>query len=243
MTAHPPPTYDDGLELVGRPPVFPPPDFPVYGFDESWAGPRWLEFLQGQPGRPLREIWLAHGWSPSPEASRPWARVGTFPAERYVRLMSGRYGDAARTVATAAVFDLMNRTSPVLPEQQRRRYWEAAMQVEAQAEDYVRWPTANWRVDGRSVQARIAWWAGAWTGFTMDVSGVAIVVVAHGIAPGAVQLARVDDARPYGFDLDQPLAYPEALHKAAAAALGVISLDAPAAGWPMHADHERLLQL
>ena len=113
----------------------------------------------------------------------------------------------------------------------------------AQAEDYLRWPTTNWRVGGRSVQARVAWWAGAWAGFTLELPGVIVVVVAHGIAPGAVRLRQVDDAEPYGVDLQQPLAFPQVLESSLANALGPDPFATPQQGWPLHPDHERLLQL
>ena len=62
----------------------PPVDFPVYGMDETWAGPRWLDHLEGAGGEPLIGVWLAHGPQLDPvEHPGPWARVVTVPRRRW----------------------------------------------------------------------------------------------------------------------------------------------------------------
>jgi hypothetical protein len=41
--------------------VFPAIDFPSFGLDDGWTGPRWMSFFEGQGGRPIWGVHLAHG--------------------------------------------------------------------------------------------------------------------------------------------------------------------------------------
>ena len=73
---------------------FPAVDFLLYGVDErSWQGPRWLDFLEGQAAAPTWALWLQHGFTPAPDPTRPWLRVGNLPRARHARLMTPDGGD------------------------------------------------------------------------------------------------------------------------------------------------------
>jgi hypothetical protein len=149
--------------------------------------------------------------------------------------------DPARAVAFAAVFALLDRTEPDLPEPQRGQLRRATMvMVDDFADHWLNWPTVSWKIDGQPASAHVTTWAGAWAGITFAVPSVAIIVIANGVEPDAVRLADVGDGQAYHVDLRQPMNYPGTLQISAEAALGD-DADPESRAWPLHTDHQRLL--
>jgi hypothetical protein len=129
-------------------------------------------------------MWTAHGDSLLAAPAAPWIRVGTVPLAEYQRLWAGPDQDVARSVAFTALFALMDRTAPVLPDQQRNRLWRATHDMlDDLADGWERWPTTIWHIDGQPATGHVATWAGAWAGISFKVPGVALIVVAHASNP------------------------------------------------------------
>ena len=220
-------------------------DFPVYGCDDTWTGPRWLEFIQnrsGEGGEGADEVWLSHSHTRSPVPNHPSIRVMTLPYERFTRLMGHPGEDELRTIAFQTAFALIDGTVPELPYKQRQRFHRADWrEMDRRADDYAAWTTVSWDVDGRPATARITEWAGAWAGFTVDVPEVALIVMANAVSPDSIRLRDVTDDPGYDVDFRRPLNFPSSLLESAAAALGPRA-DVEHERWPLHADHETLLR-
>lgn len=219
---------------------YPAFDFPLYGLGTGWDGPRWLDFFEGKLGEPAWAVWLMHAWNRHGPPT-PWVLVGMMPAERYARLMVPPSKDLARELAHKALFTLLNRITPALPEPDRGLYWSRAMvMTDRAADDYGAWERVTWRVDGVPVPARTRTWAGVRVGFTA-VPGVSIVVLDARPAAAEVGLEQVSDGTAYHFRADAPLNYPGDLEAAARAALGN-SADSEPESWLLHEDQVRLLR-
>jgi hypothetical protein len=185
--------------------LHPPFDLPIYGLDDTWDGPRWLEFLDGQAGHPLRGVWLGHGRDVAPVPGRDWAFVGSFPLER-AGLSQGETFERGLAFDTARI--LLDATKDVPRMKMEADRWES-------------WPTVSWRVDGQEVVARLLAEAGpAWSAFTTDLPHAGVVIRGSGLGPDGVSLVRVDDSSRYHFDAELPLEYPTVMEASRAAALG-----------------------
>jgi hypothetical protein len=220
-------------------------EFPVYGCDETWTGPRWLEFVQfhhhGMDSEAITEVWTAHGDSRMLDPASPSIRVGTLPLKAAERQLAGPDHDVARAAAFTAAFTLLDRTEPELPDPQRDQLRRASIgMVDDLADDWANWPTVSWHIDGRPGSAHVTAWAGAWAAVCFDMPGVAIIVIANGVQPAALRLAAAGDGHAYHVDLRQPLNYPRSLEASAHAALGDDPEHEPSR-WPLHPDHDRLL--
>lgn len=222
---------------------FPAVDFPLYGVDEtSWQGPRWLDFLEGQAGAPTWALWLQHGFTPAPDPTRPWVRVGTLPRERHARLMTPTGGDPARELAFAALFSLANLTLPAPDDRPGAEGYlqQLVAYVEAQADRYADWSSVTWRTDEMTVSAHVRGWAGAWAGFTTELGEVDVVALGYRVPVEDLVLTQLVDTRAYHFDSRQPIPFPEACEGARTAALGARRLSEAADGWwPAIPDHRR----
>ncbi len=223
--------------------TFPAVDFPLYGVDEgSWQGPRWLDFIEGQAGAPTWALWLQHGFTPAPDPTRPWARVGNLPRERHTRLMTPNGGDPAREVAFAALFTLVNLTLPAAEDRPGAEDYlqQLVAYAEAQADCYADWPTATWRIDGIAVSAHVHHWAGAWAGFTTELDDVDVVALGFRVPVEDLVLTELVDTTAYHFDSRQPIPFPDACEEAMTAALGARRLsEATDVRWPATPDHRR----
>jgi hypothetical protein len=229
------------MAFVGH--VHPPIDFPVYGLDDSWAGPRWLAFVHGEVGKPLWGVDLLHGWSMFPTPDRPWVQVTTFPWPRFAAIMGAPGESPDHLLAWHAMFHLTDRTMPNLRDKRlaemRRRMHTV---INDRADNPEAWSNVSIHVGERSVAGKITCWAGAWTAVVTDLPDVACLLLASEVAPESLTLRQLTDGEDYHFDLAQPIRFGETLHASAEAALG------PASGWeddepswPEHADHEELL--
>jgi hypothetical protein len=179
--------------------TYPTLDFPVYGADDTWAGPRWLQHLDGAGGRPLGAVWLAHGpHAELFEGPGPWLEVGTVPRRRWAEGPAAGHLDPA---GEAAFLAWLARSDGSGDEVDAARESAAA---------YQEWGTATWLVDGVAVEARIVppGPGGArWAGF-VETGPVFVVVVAQDLRAD-VRLADVGDGASHHADLTRPLAFPD----------------------------------
>lgn len=225
-------------------------DFPLYGLDAWWQGPRWLAGMDAAAEEPAWGGWLGHGITDGWESTAPWALVGSLPRRRYAEVMApSSGGDNAREVAFEALFKLVNLTLPAPDERSPAHGYLRRLVdfVESQAADYRGWPVVTWRLSGWTVTAHLFEWAGAWAAFTTEVPDVEVAVLGSGIAADSLRLVRVLDSQAYHFDASRPVSVPETLHNSRAAAFAGeggapgSADDHPEAYWPRHPDHERPL--
>lgn len=181
---------------------FPPIDFPLYGLDSSWSGPRWLDFFQGRVGAPVWMVSLGHGPQVERVAGRTWAMVASYSRQRFDLFPHGTLEEALGFEAARLLLD---RTRDV-------------DRMQAEAGRWASWPTAAWAVDGRRATAHLIRYDDAWAAFTTGPSDVGLVVHASGLLPDGLALARTADPAAYHFDPGSPLYYPTAIETSQAAA-------------------------
>lgn len=182
--------------------VSPPVDFPFYGLDAAWQGPRWLDFFEGLDGEPPWALWLGHRL---PDGSGG-VRVGTLPRQRYDEALSPRGGDRLAVVAFSAAFGLINLTLPdVSVPRPDGLINELVEHAENQAHCHEQWPRTIWDVGG--VRASAATWgfAGGWAGFTDALPDAYVVAVGIGVTTAGLPLRQVPDGSEYDMDPDAPL--------------------------------------
>ncbi|MEN3361644.1 MAG: hypothetical protein V7637_5626 [Mycobacteriales bacterium] len=172
------------------------PDFTLYGLDEPWAGPGWVAGMGG-PG-PLATLSLGHLLADR----RYGVTVKTAARDRYDRGWAAEYRDPVEAVAAEAVVELIAATWPD-PEIMRQVDWleDVYSHGSRRAREHRSWERVSWSVDGVAVDAVCWHFAGAWTGFTIALPDVYIVVTAVGVDPAAIRLRRLTDAALYGFEL------------------------------------------
>lgn len=182
----------------------PPLDFPLVGLDASWRGPRWLDFLEGQAGKPVVGAWLGHGDDYERPTTGSWAFVGTFSRKHVDADWRGPSRSFEEFLAsTAAMFLQGDASSPeVAPE------WEL-------------WDATTVSLGARTLSARIFEHAGAQVLLSFDLPGLGLLVRSRGLRADGLALAEVADYRSYHFDPTVPLAYPVVLLDSVEAALGI----------------------
>jgi len=217
---------------------FPRLEFVPYGLDSSWTEPRWLEFVDGELGRPAVTLWLTHGTGRDPEPGTPWALVGTVSLDRLAAAKA--HGTDTEQVAVSAMWALVNRTQPNGPRQPRRFYKRRNNFVLESAQNYGSWRQVSWHIDGRTAAARVFDWAGAWAGFTTDTPGVAVIVVAQDLQADGFTLTKLVDCAAYHFDLDAPIHWPGTPQSSVLIGLGNLAA-VQALPRPLHDDQKRLL--
>jgi hypothetical protein len=226
----------------------PPADFPVYGLDSPFPGPRWLQLfgdpLDGMPTWVALNHQSADGRSlinVTTHVRRPTGNPRGFKVPTDERaaeqgLSSLEYAALQGTVA------LINVTLPVLSLARPPGFLKALV---ARSEDaagaYADWPTVDWRVDGVHVQAPVWGFAGGWTAFTDAAPGVFLIVVGTGPDTGPEDLSfeALRDASAYHFNLQSSLSFEIA--NAAAEAAGVPNGSDPS--WQRQDWHVDQLQL
>jgi hypothetical protein len=106
--------------------ALPPIDFPLFGLDRAWSGPRWLDFVDGNPGEPVDWVWLGHGDRHGPMRGHPWTSVGNLrpAADRPVAAGRSAY---ERELAWSGLFALINQLSPELEPHDRGRFWRNSL--------------------------------------------------------------------------------------------------------------------
>jgi hypothetical protein len=229
--AAPPHRRDSGLPRGEWPPL----DFPLYGLDDRWSGPRWLEHLEGAMRQPAVGVWLAHSDRRTPVRGHPWVLVGSF------RPTSDEHGLISEMAWTGLRL-LMNVLSPDVEERDRDRFWRNSMiYLKRRAARHESWTAAHWTVDGHGLTARFARFAGGWTGHGIDTAGVGVAVVATSISPHRLTLTRVRSGRSYKFALEHPVTHPDTLERSAEQALGSHAWERTSRRW--HTDQRKLLKL
>lgn len=195
------------VERQNDPSISPPIDFPIYGMSDSWAGPRWLESIGGDP---LSVVRLAHATSDGSGG----VVVATLQRERYNhrkhgydRILPGTNMGPASVAVLDGIDLLINLTWPALsapkPPGLMQRVIEHAYRTAAELDH---WPRVPWRIDD-TVQASAAIWhfAGAWVGISTDLVGSYVLAIGIDFHSEGLMLASVIDATAYGFDLRAPL--------------------------------------
>jgi hypothetical protein len=219
---------------------FPVLDFPAFGLDSDWDGPRWLWSLEGNIGDPVWGVWLAHSYGKLPEASDPRMLVGTLPAQRHGELMA-RSHDPAEAIAFSVLLRLLDMVTPDLGDEDRTLEKRSSRRLlDDEPEHYPQWPEVTWLVNGRPVSARVFEWGGGWAGFTPDIPDVVIAVVARSMPLTGVNLVDIGRGSAYHFDTSAELIYPDVLESARRVALGE-ETDWTRGSWPLHADQLALL--
>lgn len=233
-----------GRARFGRPHLFPPVRFPVYGLDSPFTGRRWLELFGDPPdGSPT---WMAldhlsaDGWSLIRVTT--FARRATGSPRGWRVPTDAQAAEQGRSplesVASQGANELIDMTLPVLSLTRPPGFLEALVRhAEAAASAYRDWPQVSWRVGGVPVRVPVWRFAGGWTAFTDAAAGVYLSVV--GVGPEDLGLVALRDGRAYHFDLDGPLSI--AMAEAAAEAAGVPL--GPDPSWQRQDWHPDQLQL
>jgi hypothetical protein len=185
---------------------FPPFDFPLYGLDATWTGPRWLDFFEGKVGSPSWGAWLGHGHDPDRKEGDEWVIVGSFPVGRSIELQLQPGETFEHYLASVATLVLFNDSV------------EGPARLEAEPDRWSEWPSTSLAVDGRSVSAHVLERGSAWAAITTGLHEVGLVIHASGTAGQELSLVEVTDSGAYHFDSEVPLDYAAVLHTSRRAA-------------------------
>lgn len=207
----------------------PPLDFPLVGLGFGACERRWVEFFEGELGRPVWSVWLDHlvGDRLLVVRAAPRARwddimgSGSEPSERAA---SG----IAEFVATA-VRAVLDQARPELDRHDERTYNSRIYSMaDSIARQWAEWDMATWQLDGRDCDARILRLSNIWTGVTAAGEDLYIGVTGYNSTDPEVSLEQVD-GHAYDFDFTAPFS--------------IADLDARAAAFPNTEDARRAAQL
>lgn len=182
-----------------------PVDFALYGLDENWDGPRWLESWWG--AAPVASgVFLSHGERPLPARGHPWVRVGNW-APSGAGWCSPGFGPPERQLAWHAFWHVLGVVAPAFEDEavHRRFLRNYAPYVDQRADRWARWATTQWHIDSRNVPARFARFGGGWAGYAFEPGELAVSVSAKGVSPRDLGLRKLTSEAQYHFDLDQPI--------------------------------------
>jgi hypothetical protein len=226
-----------GMAQPRQVPSSPPVDFPLYGLDGSWTGPRWLDSFGYAIGDPAHWVSLAH--QSLDGASLVFVLSFSRPRTDAREGLSGQ--PPLPRVAFDAAVVLVNVTLPVLTVARPDGMLRALPgHADARSRQCAQWPTVRWSVDGAAVAAHVWRFAGGWAAVSDAAPGAYLAAVGVGAEPDDLSLARLPDAGAYHFDLAEPL-HPR-VRPASARAAGVELEGEPS--WrcrDWHADQLRLL--
>ncbi len=186
--------------------LFPPFDFPLYGLDVHWTGPRWLDFFEGQSGKPSWGAWLGHGHDADRRPGSEWVIVGSFSARRSTEVQLQPGETFEHYLASVATHVLFNDSV------------EGPARLEAEPARWTAWPSTSLSADGQRLSAQFQERGDAWAAFTTGLREVGLVIHASGIAAEELALAEVTNSSPYHFNSDEPLAYADILNASRKAA-------------------------
>lgn len=173
-------------------------EFPPYGLDTSWVGPRWIEAFGGKIGDPVAWALLAH------QAPESRSAVFVYTLDRApLDAHADRHGlDRLAEAANVPAIGLVNLT---LPELSVPRPDGMLKVLVAHANDrsshYAEWPEISWRVDGVTVAARVWRFADGWAAFSDALPDVYLTAAGIANEPDGLQFARLPNGDAYGFDL------------------------------------------
>ena len=221
-------------------------DFPVYGL-AGWRGPQWLDSLEGEAGKPIAAVWLAHRTGDEMRHGFPYVKIGTLSLRQYGCVSPTLHTDetrSSREVAFAAMLKLLNMTSPILSREEQSKYSTNAVRfAEQQADRHADWQAVDWSINGRRVDARVLEWSGAWVAFTRSLHpDVAVVAVGGGgaVAEG-LAIYQVNDQADYYFDVTAAISFPETLERSRTIVLGPVLSIPTVLRQPPHVDQQLLL--
>jgi hypothetical protein len=223
------------------PPPWPPVDFPLFGLDEAWTGPRWLRYVWGAMGQPAPGVSLAHGDRVGRVRGHPSLVVTTWRPSG-VPWADGPGVVLERELAWDGLYQLMNGVGPwLLDDDQRRRFRQNFVPYLAtRSTRWASWAPAEWTINGKLTTARFARFAGGWAGWAFELDKFAVTVVASGASPHGVHLSRISSGAPYHFDLHAPISNRETLPAACEQALGRHSREYPPPR-RLHSDVRKLI--
>ena len=186
--------------------MYPPFDFPLYGLDGAWTGPRWLDFFEGEVGKPSWGAWLGHGHTADRKPDSPWVIMGSFSVRRSVETQLQPSESFEHYLASIATLVLFNDSV------------EAPARLETEPERWSAWQSASFSADGQPISAQVLNRGDAWAGFTTGLHEVGLVIHANRIAAEELALAEVTSSSSYHFNSDEPLVYADVLHASRTAA-------------------------
>jgi hypothetical protein len=234
--------HQDHNELLRSMPPWPPVDFPIYGLDGSWTGPRWLDYLGGsQNGQPTPDVWLAHSDRRWPTRGHPWVKIATFrpSGEPWA---APPVDPAEAQLARPALYSLVNLVWPDVGVDDRALLRRVTVSYcEARISRCASWAPTRWTVDSGTVTARFARFAGGWAAYLCERDRIALAAVGVGASPHDLSLLRVTSGAPYHFAIDQPIDT-DTLRTSREQALGGQLLVEPIPRRP-HGDHRKILSL
>jgi hypothetical protein len=214
----------------------PPVDFPLYGLDTPWPGPRWLDTFGNAIGDPVQWVSLGH----QSLDGESLIFVETFSRHRTDVWTASSGQPPLRHVAFYATAALVNVTLPAQPAMETSDYAPVLVEhADKRSGECAQWPLVRWRLDGAEARARVWWFAGGWAAVSDAAEGAYLAAVSVGTDPDDLSLAALRDAGAYHFDLAQPL-HPRVL-SASAEASGAQLEEAPWRRKNWHADQLALL--
>jgi hypothetical protein len=186
----------------------PPLDFPLFGLNATWHGPRWLDFLEGQAGDPVVGAWLGHGDDNRRHNASNWAFVGTFSRTRV---------EAGGWLGSDETFEqyLARRTALVVDDR------PLLDRLLAAPDGWESWDAVTFSLGTRTLSARKWVHAGAQAVLSFDLSGLGLMVHSRGLGGADLSLDEVSDFRRYHFDPTCPLLYPAVIENSVEAATGI----------------------
>jgi hypothetical protein len=180
----------------------PPVDFPLYGLDDSWPGPRWLEFVDGRIGEPTWGIRLGH----QRPAADAYLGVAALPRTRYDHQCVSPGADRLGEVAFYGTHWLINITLPEPHVPRPDGFLRSLVAHETdQATRHAQWPEVTWSVDEHPIPASVWRFAGGWTAFTDGLPDSYLIAAGFGTGPDGLRFTTITDSARYGFDSTAPL--------------------------------------
>jgi len=177
--------------------LHPPLDFSLVGLRGS-SGARWVEFFDGEVGKPVWSVTLAHHADPA------LVLVTTAPRERWDQRMAGGGESGEVEFASNLVRVLLDLARAEFEGSERGQYNRALWPfAQEQGKVWESWEHAQWSVDGQTMPARTWRFAHGWTGLTLGVPGNYVGVTAFDSEDHEADLVGVSGSE-YGFDFAIP---------------------------------------
>jgi hypothetical protein len=178
-------------------PGHPPLDFPLVGLSK-WPDPKWVNFFEGEHGKAVRSVLLAHSLGED-----GLIVVKTAPRPRWD-------GDVEATDFAFGLLLWIADSARPAPEgeaslkgEERGSYNKGVVTfAENHAAEWEAWEPARWRLGGRNIESRVFRFAHAWTGLSVDDPDRYIGVIAYNVVDTNVSLDEVDGGS-YDFDFSK----------------------------------------
>jgi hypothetical protein len=177
-------------------------EFPLYGLDATWLGPRWIESFGGWVGDPVASVLLAH------QAPDGRSAIFVYTLDRtLLDRQADRHGlDRLAEVANVPAIGLVNLTMPAISVPRPAGMARALVaHADARCARHSDWSVISWRVDGGAVPARVWRLAGGWAAFSDAVPDVYLAAAGVAHEPDGLRFARLSSGEAYGFDLEARL--------------------------------------